>query len=51
VSPELRDRIRAQVRESRQRQGLPEHVQDRGVLDRLATRVLERPEAERTHAS
>jgi hypothetical protein len=42
VSPSERERIRAQVRESRQRQGLPEHVQDTNVLDRLAGRLLER---------
>jgi hypothetical protein len=33
-------RIHAQVRDSRRRQGLPEHVQDAGVLDRLAARLL-----------
>jgi hypothetical protein len=42
VSPELRERIRAQVRESRRRQGLPEHITDPAVLDWLAARVLER---------
>jgi hypothetical protein len=40
VSPAERERIRAQVRESRQRQGLPAHVQDTSVLDRLAGRLL-----------
>jgi hypothetical protein len=40
VSPSERERIRAQVRESRQRQGLPEHVEDTTVLDRLAGRLL-----------
>jgi hypothetical protein len=35
-----RQRIHAQVRDSRRRQGLPEHVQDAGVLDRLAARLL-----------
>jgi hypothetical protein len=32
--------IRAPVRDSRRRQGLPEHVTDAGVLDRLAARLL-----------
>ena len=41
MSPSDRERIRAQVRESRQRQGLPEHVRDATVLDRLAGRLLE----------
>ncbi len=40
MSPSERERIRAQVRESRQRQGLPEHVEDTTVLDRLAGRLL-----------
>jgi hypothetical protein len=40
--PEDVERIRAQVRESRQRQGLPEHVMDPDVLDRLAADVLDR---------
>jgi len=40
VSPSERKRIRAQVRESRRRQGLPAHVQDISVLDRLAGRLL-----------
>jgi hypothetical protein len=35
-----RERIHAQVRDSRRRQGLPEHVQDAAVLDRLAARLL-----------
>ena len=35
-----RQRIHAQVCDSRRRQGLPEHVQDAGVLDRLAARLL-----------
>jgi hypothetical protein len=41
MSPSQRERIRAQVRESRSRQGLPDHVQDAMVLDRLAGRLLE----------
>jgi hypothetical protein len=41
VSLSERERIRAQVRESRQRQGLPEHVEDTTVLDQLAGRLLE----------
>jgi hypothetical protein len=41
VSPSDRERIRAQVRESRQRQGFPAHVEDPTVLDRLAGRLLE----------
>jgi hypothetical protein len=45
VSPSERERIRAQVRESRQRQGLPEHVEDTTVLDRLAGRLLEQKAA------
>lgn len=40
MSPSERERIRAQVRESRQRQGLPEHVEDTTMLDRLAGRLL-----------
>jgi hypothetical protein len=40
VSPAERERIYAQVRDSRRRQGLPEHVQDAPVLDRLAARLL-----------
>jgi hypothetical protein len=40
VSPSERERIRAQVRDSRRRQGLPEHVVDTTVLDRLAGRLL-----------
>jgi hypothetical protein len=40
VSPAERERIRAQVRESRRCQGLPEHVQDTSLLDRLAGRLL-----------
>jgi hypothetical protein len=43
----IRTQVRAQVRLSRRRQGLPEHVQDITVLDRLAGRLLERV-AERT---
>jgi hypothetical protein len=43
----IRTQVRAQVRLSRRRQGLPEHVQDITVLDRLAGRLLERM-AERT---
>jgi hypothetical protein len=42
VSPAERERIRDQVRESRSRQGLPAHVQDISLLDRLAGRLLER---------
>jgi hypothetical protein len=42
VSPAERERIRAQVRESRSRQGLPAYVQDTSLLDRLAGRLLER---------
>jgi transcriptional regulator with XRE-family HTH domain len=43
ISAELdRERIRAQVRSSRQRQGLPEHITDAELLDRLAAAVLER---------
>lgn len=34
-----RDRIHAQVRESRRAQGLPEHITDAAVLDRLAAVV------------
>jgi hypothetical protein len=41
VSPELRERIHAQARESRRRQGLPEHITDPATLDWLAARVLE----------
>ena len=41
VTAAERERIRAQVRSSRQRQGLPPHVQDVGLLDRLAAVVLE----------
>jgi hypothetical protein len=41
VSPELRARIRTQVRTSRQHQGLAPQVTDPATLDRLATRVLE----------
>jgi hypothetical protein len=40
MTPAERDRIRAQVRESRRRQGFPAHVQDTSVLDRLAGRLL-----------
>jgi hypothetical protein len=40
-SEATRTRVRAQVRASRQRQGLPEHITDPAVLDRLAGRVLE----------
>lgn len=40
MSPAERERVRAQVRESRRRQGLPAHVQDISVLDRLAGRLL-----------
>jgi hypothetical protein len=39
MTPE-RERIRAQVCDSRRRQGLPEHIQDAAVLDRLAARLL-----------
>ena len=42
MSPELRERICAQVRASRQRQGLGPHITDPATLDRLAGRVLER---------
>ena len=41
MSPAERQRIAAQVRESRRRQGLPDHITDPAVLDRLASRVLE----------
>lgn len=41
MSPAERERIAAQVRASRQRQGLPSYVQDPSVLDRLAGRLLE----------
>jgi hypothetical protein len=51
VSPRERERIRAQVRESRQRQGLPEHVLDITVLDRLAGRLLEHKAAPSGSAS
>jgi hypothetical protein len=51
VSPSERERIRVQVRESRQRQGLPEHVQDTNVLDRLAGRLLEQKAAPSGSAS
>jgi hypothetical protein len=40
VSPAERERIYAQVRESRRRQGKSERVQDAPFLDRLAARVL-----------
>jgi hypothetical protein len=40
VSPAERERIYAQIRDSRRRQGLPEHVQDAAVLVRLAARLL-----------
>jgi hypothetical protein len=50
VSPERRARIRTQVRASRQRQGLPAHVTDPAILDRLAGRLLERV-AERTEVA
>jgi hypothetical protein len=40
VSPAERERIRAQIRESRSRQGLSAHVQDTSLLDRLAGRLL-----------
>jgi hypothetical protein len=43
---ELRERIRAQVRESRQGQGLPAYVTDAGLLGKLAVRVLEPAEPE-----
>jgi hypothetical protein len=51
VSPSDRERIRVQVRESRQRQGFPEHVEDATVLDRLAGRLLERSAAPSGSAS
>ena len=51
MSPSQRERIRVQVRESRQRQGLPEHVEDTTVLDRLAGRVLEQGAAPSGSAS
>jgi hypothetical protein len=51
VSPAtLDERIRAQVRESRLRQGLGPHITDSALLDRLAGRVLER-EAELPRAT
>ena len=40
MSPSKRERIRAQVRDSRRHQGLPEHVQDTSMIDRLAGRLL-----------
>jgi hypothetical protein len=45
LPPELRARIGAQVRTSRQRQGLGPHVTDAGTLDRLAARVEQAPDA------
>jgi excisionase family DNA binding protein len=41
LTPAEREAIRAQVRESRIKQGLPPTVQDPGVLARLAAAVLE----------
>jgi hypothetical protein len=40
VTAAERERIAAQVRESRQAQGLPEHVTDADMLDRLAAALL-----------
>jgi hypothetical protein len=45
VSPELRARIGTQVRASRQAQGLGPHVTDAAVLDGLAARVEQAPDA------
>ena len=42
MSPTTRERVWAQVRESRQGQGFGPHVTDTAALDRLAGRVLER---------
>ena len=51
MSPSARERIRAQVRDSRRRQGLPEHIEDITVLDRLAGRLLEQKAAPSGSAS
>jgi hypothetical protein len=51
VSLSKRERIQRQVRESRQRQGFPEHVEDTSVLDRLAGRLLEQKAAPSSSAS
>jgi hypothetical protein len=42
---ELRARIGAQVRASRQRQGLSPYITDPATLDRLAARVEQAPDA------